>query len=339
MNIPALSARAALSLAIAVVAAPVSADYVLRQPLATGVAQAIAPTIGQLSLPADLTVESPQFTLTAPTSNSAGEWTYSSSDPAVATISNATVTVTGEGTTTITATQAAGGNYTGGSASAALTVAPAPVAAAASCNALLTATPGLASGWYTFDPDGTGPAVEMSYYCDMASAGGGWTRIVRQTEAEPVTNWNGGVNGASYAITSTQIPAHTHVAFGVNEQATAVDYVPMTYTTGNIEKTTTAVSPATGRAYAIARSSAGYYPYLDPNKGGLTQPCFSASSNGSWCGALSLTHSTNNVRWIFAPENNMDVRYRGYALQPTPTGSEQWRYGSSDTEAWTVWVR
>jgi hypothetical protein len=71
------------------------------------------------------------FDLATPTSNSAGAFTYTSSNQAVATISGATVTIVGAGTTTITATQAANGTYNTGSITAQLVVAyPAPAVAA-----------------------------------------------------------------------------------------------------------------------------------------------------------------------------------------------------------------
>jgi uncharacterized repeat protein (TIGR01451 family) len=51
------------------------------------------------------------FSLKPPVSNSSGSFTYSSSNPAVATINGNIVTITGFGTATITATQAASGAY------------------------------------------------------------------------------------------------------------------------------------------------------------------------------------------------------------------------------------
>jgi hypothetical protein len=64
----------------------------------------------------------PAFTLTAPTSRSPGEFSYTSSDLAVATISGNTVTIVGVGKTTITATQAAYKSYEANSTTAVLTV-------------------------------------------------------------------------------------------------------------------------------------------------------------------------------------------------------------------------
>jgi surface protein len=57
------------------------------------------------------------FILTAPVSNSGGEFTYISSNPLVATISGNTVTIIGIGSTIITATQAAFGEFGPGSIS------------------------------------------------------------------------------------------------------------------------------------------------------------------------------------------------------------------------------
>ena len=57
------------------------------------------------------------FGLTPPTSNSTGTFSYSCSNPAVATISGSTVTIVGIGSATITATQAGSTDYEYGSAS------------------------------------------------------------------------------------------------------------------------------------------------------------------------------------------------------------------------------
>lgn len=62
------------------------------------------------------------FDLVDPTSNSAGAFTFASSNPAVATVSGRTVTITGAGATTFTATQAADGNYSAGSITVQMTV-------------------------------------------------------------------------------------------------------------------------------------------------------------------------------------------------------------------------
>lgn len=80
-----------------------------------------APTLGAFTVPAK-TVGSASFTLTAPTSNSTGTFSYTSSDPNVATISGNTVTIVGAGTSVITATQAAAGAYGSGSTTANLVV-------------------------------------------------------------------------------------------------------------------------------------------------------------------------------------------------------------------------
>ncbi len=64
------------------------------------------PTLGAFTVPNKL-IGDTAFDLTAPTSNSTGEFIFTSSNPAVATISGKTVTIVGVGVTTITATQEA----------------------------------------------------------------------------------------------------------------------------------------------------------------------------------------------------------------------------------------
>ena len=61
-------------------------------------------------------------TLISPTSTSPGTWTFTSSNPAVATIVGATLTPVGLGTSTITATQAHSGNYSTATTSMTVTI-------------------------------------------------------------------------------------------------------------------------------------------------------------------------------------------------------------------------
>lgn len=89
------------------------------------IAQPFAPGIFNFTVPGKFVGDAP-FKLIEPGSNSAGAFSYTSSNTAVATISGTTVTVKGKGQTTITATQAANGNYTSGTITAIFTVTDKP---------------------------------------------------------------------------------------------------------------------------------------------------------------------------------------------------------------------
>jgi hypothetical protein len=89
------------------------------------------PALSNFSFPVKY-VGDPTFTITAPTSNSQGSFSYSSSNTSVATISGNTLTIVGAGTSVITATQTASGTFASGTISATLLVTlPGPTTAAA----------------------------------------------------------------------------------------------------------------------------------------------------------------------------------------------------------------
>ena len=78
-------------------------------------------TLGEFTIPTKLIGDVP-FSLIAPISNSTGAFTYTSSNPSVATVSGSTVTILSVGTTTITATQEKSNPYDTASVSVILDV-------------------------------------------------------------------------------------------------------------------------------------------------------------------------------------------------------------------------
>lgn len=81
----------------------------------------VGPPLGDFPAITKAVTDAP-FTLTAPTSRSPASFTFTSSDPNVATIEGATVTVKNPGTSTITAAQASHGSYGPTSKATTLTV-------------------------------------------------------------------------------------------------------------------------------------------------------------------------------------------------------------------------
>jgi hypothetical protein len=81
------------------------------------------PTITNFSIPLKK-IGDAAFTITAPTSNSMGAFSYTSSNTAVATIAGSTITIRGIGTSTITALQASNATFNSGTITATFTVEP-----------------------------------------------------------------------------------------------------------------------------------------------------------------------------------------------------------------------
>ena len=187
---------------------PETLNYASRSVTATLVVSLITPTIGALTAPAKNFGDA-SFNLTAPTSDSSGAFTYTSSAPGVATVtSGGTVTVIGAGTTTITATQAASGNYATGSVTASLVVSPiAPTIGALTTPAKnfgdasfnLTAPSSNSGGAFTYASSNTAVATVTSGGT-VTVVGAGSTTITA-TQAS-TTNYTGGSVTASLVVSA-----------------------------------------------------------------------------------------------------------------------------------------
>ena len=180
------------------------------------------PVLGALTIAAQSYGVAP-FDLTAPSSNSTGAFSYTSSNTAVATVSGSTVTVVGVGTTTITANEAATSNFTAASTTATLTVSPGTptlgaftIAPATTSSGTVTLTPPTSnsSGAWTFTSGTTSVATISGSTATILSAG---TSVITATQAasgnyaaisvtaslnvsQPAMSWNPSDKYSAYVV-------------------------------------------------------------------------------------------------------------------------------------------
>jgi hypothetical protein len=174
---------------------------------------------------------------------------------------------------------------------------------------------------------------EFDVYCDMTSAGGGWTMVVAQFEQDPVTNWSEGVQAdynpslstsKGFALSYQELPEHTQTAFGRGFDPTFVGFSNFIYNTGNIDKALI-TNLKTGLSYHVHRNVDRYYESHDPES--------YTSTLSKWKNTLTFDQIGGfKFSWAFSP-NHGSSQYRGYSLR----GS--YLFGSYDNFAWTVWVR
>jgi len=171
------------------------------------------PTFGSFNVLSKMMGSVP-FQLTAPTSNSGGTFSYTSSNTAVATISGSTVTVVGAGTSTITASQAAFATFASGSTTATFTVtANIPTANIASDNFNAAAGNALtANGWVAHSSSTTNPILITSpgltfpNYFGSGIGNAASVTSIGQDVSLQFTTVNSGTVYASFLIKATASP-------------------------------------------------------------------------------------------------------------------------------------
>jgi formylglycine-generating enzyme required for sulfatase activity len=168
-----------------------------------------APTLGAWTIPSKVYGSAP-FTLKSPTSTSKGAWSYTSSDPAVATVSGSQVTIVGAGSALITATQAAAGNYLSATTSATFTVAP----AVPKLGTFMIPTKGYGSGPVSLTPP-------------TSSSKGSWSYASSDSSVATVSGSQVTIVGAgSTLITATQAAAGNYLSATTSATFTVAPAVP-----------------------------------------------------------------------------------------------------------------
>jgi hypothetical protein len=210
--------------------------------------------------------------------------------------------------------------------------APPPTGSAtSSCKSILDNGNSVGNGIYTIQPASSAESFEV--YCDMTSAGGGWTLVVAQLEMDPVENWGEGLQAdydptlsarKGFALNSGEVPEHSQAAFGKELNPVFIDYFDFTYSTGNIP-ITLVEGKLSGKSYQIHRNYSSGFSRGDPENTG--------TNLYAWNNTLTADETGGpKYSWAFGPRHPTPG-YRGYAMN---TGDYQL---TPEYYAWTVWVR
>ena len=209
-------------------------NYSTGTKVATLTVYQLAPTFGIFN---DLTVNygDVPVTITAPSSNSSGSFTFSTSDPTIATVSGNILTFVGAGNATLTATQAASGNYSSEAITANIVV----NGIAPSIGNMLDITQNFGSAPYTItDPTSTSPG-SFSYTTSDANVAtvvgntitivGDGTCIITCDQAA-VGNYTSGSVQFNFTVTDDQIWTGAISTDWYNPGNWLANVVPQNYT-------------------------------------------------------------------------------------------------------------
>lgn len=143
------------------------------------------PTFGPFTFP-EVFAGDPPFTITPPTSNSGGAFTFTSSNTAVATVSGNVINVVAAGTSTITALQAADAMHSAGSISTTLTVStpvawPCTLPSGVNLGKVGSSTDKVTTTTAGFVLMGGGADVDAAIQWMIGKSGGGDVVVLRST--------------------------------------------------------------------------------------------------------------------------------------------------------------
>ena len=195
-----------------------------------------------------------------------------------------------------------------------------------SCKDILDNGQSTGDGVYTINVN----SKEFDVYCDMTSAGGGWTMIIAQFEPNPVDNWNEGVQSdydpslqteATFILNDNEIPSHNEIAFGKDFDADFVEYFNFNYQGSGEINRTTITGLKNNEEYRVQRN---LYTGASSCNNYSTTTRYNKNQ-------FSLTKQSENYNWCFEP--------RASGSETPGKGMLGNVRNTSEDFAWTVWVR
>ena len=276
-------------------------NYTAGSTTATLTVSTIAPTLTGFAVAAKNYGDA-AFTLTAPTTNSAGAFTYTSSNTSVATISGSTVTIVGAGTSTITANQAANGNYTSGTATTTLTINKAVLTITADAQSVAYGTTtATVTGAGSYTATGfvngenasliSGSATYTTTYTATTAVGASSVIITPVTTALTAANYSfNATNGtvtvikANSTITATGTTTYTYTGSAqgpaTNTKTGSTGTVTYSYSgTGSTSYTTSSTKPTNAGTYQVIATVASNTSYNSASSSPLAFTINKANSN------------------------------------------------------------
>jgi hypothetical protein len=242
------------------------------------------------------------FSIVAPTSNSAGSFTYTSSNTEVATIAGSTVTIVGVGTATITASQATTTNYLAGTITATMTVSKAtpiitifdvPAKAIGTAPFSLVAPTSNSSGAFTYTSSNTSVATMDGSMVTIVGLG---NTTITAVQASTTNYLSGSITGIFSIMVN--VPLSIAVGSGGNSIATSTDR-GLTWT----GRTGTTVFSTSGSCVAFGKDGSGNNLLVAVGQGGNT---IATSTNGTtWIGRGASVFTSQGIGVTYA--NNLWV--------------------------------
>ncbi|MCX6439737.1 MAG: hypothetical protein NTZ91_00275 [Actinobacteria bacterium] len=298
-----------------------------------------APTVGVFTVPSQ-SLDSPLYTLTPPTSTSAGLWSYTSSNVNIARISGSTLTLVGAGSVTITATQAADWNWAATSKDAAITVLGATPVHGAFSNVSLTL--GVFNS-FTLSPPVSNSTGTWSYASSNLS--------VATVSGNSITP----VGAGTATITATQAAIGN---FGAGISTMTLTVLGGAPTLGAFPNTVVALRPLSANTYTLTpptSNSLGAWTFVssDPSIVSIAGNIATLYQVGSVTVTANQGSAGNygpsnpvTMRFTVSPATptlsvwgNIDKTFgdAGFALTPpTSSSAGTWSYASSNTGVATV---
>ncbi|MRX47797.1 beta strand repeat-containing protein, partial [Pedobacter puniceum] len=294
----------------------------------------VNPTIGSFAN-VNKTFGDAAYTLTAPTSNSSGAFTYSSSNTSVATIAGNTVTIVGAGTTTITATQAEDNNYTSGSVTSTLTVSKANPTIGSFANVnktfgdaayTITAPSSNSTGAFTYTSSDASVATVSGNTVTIVGAG---TSTITATQAA-TTNYNSGTATSTLTVSKINptIGAFANIAKNFGDASFSLT-APSSNSTGAFTYTSSDASVATVSGNTVTIVGAGTATIT------ATQAATTNYNSGTATSTLTV-NSINPTLGAFANVNKTFGDASFSLTAPTSNSSGAFTYSSSNTAVATV---